>query len=555
MPFSKIFGNLMRSQEILRVLVKHGFEDLVSRMGLSKYLEFHEVEEGKRVIGAPKLLTPARRFRLALEELGGAFVKLGQLLSTRPDIFPKEWIDELVPLQDDVAPVEFDLIKQVLEADLGPVQGSFASIDPIPLAAGSIAQVHEGVTLAGDPVVIKVRRPGIEQIIAQDYDILHSLAVLLDWHVPESRNYDPIKIVEQFREAVTREMDFTLEARNLDRFRADFSHNPLVTFPKPYWDQTTERILTMEKLDGIKISLAERLREEGVDTAKIAQVLADAVLRQALEYGFFHGDPHPGNLMVIDKKVVGFIDCGMVGRLDERTRENLILLVSAAVRKETQIITDILVDMDALPEDLDRAHFQREAELFLDRYYRLPLKRIRFSSIVNDVMELIQKFRIHVPPDFVLVGKALISLEGVGRNLDPDFDAIATAEPLIKQLVLEQYGPRLISKKIFQGAFELLRFFRNLPGDIRELSRALRESRLQIQVEHRGIHEAFLELDKASRRVSMSIVIGAIVVGSSVIVHAGAGPRFMDIPVLALLGFVLGSALTVWLIFSDLLNR
>lgn len=555
MTLSTAFGNLMRTQEILRVFVRHGFGDLLGRMGLAKYLQSVPSESQDEVAGDRKLVTPARRFRLALEELGGAFVKFGQLLSTRPDILPKDWIDELVPLQDHVPPVEFEQIRQQIESDLGPVEKIFASIDPVPLAAGSIAQVHEGVTWGQEPVVIKVRRPGVEHIVRQDYDILHALAVLLDKHVPESRHYRPIEIIEEFRTAVSKEMDFTLEARNLDRFRADFSRNPLVSFPEPYWDQTTERVLTMQKLEGIKISLIDRLHDEGVDTRRVAQILADALLRQALEHGFFHGDPHPGNLMVIGKKGVGFLDCGMVGRLDERIRENLILLVAAALRKDSQIITDILIDMEALPDDLDRTEFEREAELFLEHYYRLPLKRIRLSSIVYEVIEIVNRFGIKVPRDLILVGKTLINLEGVGRLLDPDFDAVEIAEPVIREMVLTSYGPSFIGKKIVQGGYEFVRLLRELPGDLRELSRFLRESRLQIRVEHRGIHEAFQELDRASRRVSMSILIGSIVLGSSVIVHSATGPRFMDIPVLALAGFAVGSALALWLILSYVLKR
>lgn len=555
MPFPKTFGNLMRGQEILRVFVRHGFGDLLGRMGLSGYLQPHPPGAGGEMADPQQLLTPPKRFRMALEELGGAFVKLGQLLSTRPDIFPREWIDELVPLQDRVAPVQFDDIRQGLESDLGPVESAFEHIDPTPLAAGSIAQVHQGLTLSHKPVVIKVRRPGIEAIVQQDCGILQILAGLLERHVPESRHYRPIQIVEEFREAVTKEMDFTLEARNLDRFRANFAYNPLVSFPEPHWDQTTERVLTMQKLEGIKISLTDQLHQDGVDTRRIAQILADAVLRQALQHGFFHADPHPGNLMVIDKRGIGFVDCGMVGRLDERARESLILLVAAALRKDTQALTDTLIDMDALPEDLDRAHFRKEAELFLDRYYRLPLKRIHFSSIINEVMELIHRFGITVPSDFVLVGKALINLEGVGRVLDPDFDAVETAEPLIREMVLTKYGPKFIGKKIVEGGYELVRLLRELPGDLRELSKSLRESRLQILVEHRGIQEAFQELDRASRRVSMSILIGSIVLGSAVIVLSGRGPRYMDIPVLALAGFVVGSALALWLILSNVLKR
>ena len=368
--------------------------------------------------------------------MGGAFVKLGQLLSTRPDILPRVWIEELSRLQDDVKAVEFRTLLVTLESDLGPWAEKFQSIDSTPLAAGSIAQVHPAVTIDGQEVVVKIRKPGIRKTMLQDCDILQALAEQLEKHVTESRNYRPVQIVEEFRNAVIQELDFTQEGRNLDRFRADFPEDPVVVFPMPFWDQTTERILTMERIHGIKISLIDELRSQGADTVALARHLGNAVLKQILEHGFFHGDPHPGNLLVVNGSNLCFLDCGMVGRLDERTRENLVLLVAAGLQKDVDGIADIMIDMHALPPTLDRNRFLKEANLLLDRYYRLPLKRIRLTSLVNEIMDLINQHQILIPQDLVLVGKALITLEGVGRSLDPDFDAVAVADPFIREMAL-----------------------------------------------------------------------------------------------------------------------
>lgn len=546
----------MRTQEILVVLLRHGFGDLVQRVGLWQYLQSASVVEEAEASDARDQLTPARRFRHVLEDLGGAFVKLGQVLSTRPDVLPRTWIDELVPLQDHLAPVDSHLVFETLESDLGPVENTFAFLDPEPLATGSIAQVHRGVTVQQQDVVVKIRKPGVKQTLLRDCDILQAFAELLERHVPESRNYRPVQIVEEFRNAVTHELDFTLEARNLERFQSDFQQHDSVVFPTPYWDHSTERVLTMERLDGVKISLNEELDNQGVDRSGVAHTLADAILRQILDYGFFHGDPHPGNLLVIDKKKVGFLDCGMVGQLDERLRENLMLLVAAGIRRDTEVLADILIEMDALPEeDLDRQRFLKEASLFLDRYYRLPLKRIRLSSIIEEATELINRFKIQIPSDLLMVGKALITLEGIGRSLDPDFDAVATAEPFIKEMIFTHYGPRFVGRKIVQSSRDIFRLLRELPGDLRELSRTIRDNQFRIVVEHRGLKEAFEELDRAAKRVSLSIVLASVVLGSSVVILSGSEPRFKGVPILGIGGLCIAAVLAIWVIISTVVKR
>lgn len=555
MTLGKLVGNLIRVQEITRVFFRHGFGDLLQRMGLAQYLTAAPQPATGGAATDRELKTPARSFREALEECGGALVKLGQLLSTRPDILPRDWIEELAHLQDDVQPIDFEPILQTLESEIGPIAEIFEHIDPAPLAAGSVAQVHSGVTLAGEDIVVKVRKPGAKKTLLQDCDILQVFAELLEGHVPESRNYRPVRIVEEFRNAVTSEVDFTNEGRNLDRFISDFEHDPLVIFPRPVWDHTTERVLTMSRIRGTKISLTEELRSQGTKTPEIAGLAARSILRQILELGFFHGDPHPGNLMVVDKEKICFLDCGMVGRLDERMRENLILLVAAGIRKDADTITDILIEMNALAGDLDRARFLREADLFLDRYHRLPLKRIRLSAIVEEVVLLINKYNIQIPSDLILVGKALITLEGIGRSLDPEFDAVATAEPVVRELVFTTYGPRFIGRKLLQGSRDVLRLLRDIPSDLRELSRTLRENQLKIILEHRGLREASADLDRASKKISASIVIAALILGSSIITHACREPMYLGIPILGLAGYAAAALIGLWLAVTPLVKR
>jgi len=547
MPIAKMVKNLIRAQEILTVFFRHGFGDLLERTGLTQYLKAIPQEEAA---SSPHLMTPGHRFRNALEELGGAFVKLGQVLSTRPDILPASWIAELAPLQDEVAAIDFALIRQSLEEELGPLSESFLSVNPEPLATASVAQVHAAVTLSGDSVVVKSRKPGIKETILQDCDILEAIAESLEKHVQESQIYGPTQIVQEFRAAVTEELDFTREGQNLERFRSDFGPDAVITFPAVYWNQTTECVLTMEHIQGVKISLVDKLREQGVDAPLVARRLAEAILRQILEFGFFHADPHPGNLLVLEGDRVCFLDCGMVGRLDGLLRENLVLLVSAGLRKDVTVVADILTDMAALPEDIDRAQFLRQTHLLLGRYYNIPLKRLRMDQLMNDLISLVHTFRIRIPSDMVLVAKALITLEGVGRTLDPEFDSVSVARPFVREIVLTTYGPRFLVRRVTEGAHDILRLLRSLPSDIREMSRTMRENRFRITLDHIGLKEQVQVLDSAAKRLSVSIVIASLVLGSSTMAQAQLEPRFFGVPVIALGGFAIAGALGLWLVLS-----
>ncbi len=543
---------MARSQEILGVFFRHGFGDLLQRMGLDKYLVSLKMLTSPPPEPEFELKTTPRRFRDALEELGGGFIKLGQILSLRPDVLPANWIEALTPLQDGVSPVEYELIRDSLEQELGPIDKCFQWLDSTPLAAGSVAQVHAGRTNSNSEVVVKVRKPGVKKRMLQDCDILEALAEILERHVPESRNYRPVQIVGEFRKAVTHELDFTREGQNLDRFRSNFADYEAILFPAPDWERTTERVLTMDRIEGTKVSLVETLREQGTDTKAVAETMAEALLRQVLEHGFVHGDPHPGNILVVDGRKVCFLDCGMVGRLDERTQENLLLLVSAGIRKDMDLIADVLMDMNALPLDIDRGAFLAEGGLFLDRYHSLPLKRLSLRTMIRELMDFIHKFRIQVPSDLLLVAKALVSLEEVGTRLHPGFDAAAAAQPIVWQIVLKSYSPGQLGKKIFLRSREIMRLMRDIPSDLRVFTRILRDNELRVVVEHRGIVEGFRHVDRAAKRVSISIVIGALIVGSSVVILAGQEPLYMGVPVLGIGGLCVSAAMGLWLMITTL---
>jgi ubiquinone biosynthesis protein len=357
-------------------------------------------------------------------------------------------------------------------------------------------------------------------------------------------------MVQEFRAAVQEELDFTREAENLGRFATDFQSFTHIVFPQVYWDQTSERVLTMSRMEGLKISMLDAQKISTIESQAVAQNLAEAVIRQILEFGFFHGDPHPGNLLVMEDNGICFLDCGMVGRLDERMRENLVLLVAAGIRRDSNTIVDILTEMNALPHDLQRSSITREIYLFLERYYRKPLKRIQVGSIIEEVMDLIRTYGIEIPPDFVLVGKSLVTVEGIGRRLDPDFDVTHVAAPYVREMILNSYGPKVLGRRLIEGSREIVRLMRDLPFDLREFARNLRENRIGITVEHRELPRLLKRLDQASTRISLSIVIASVVIASSVIILANHGPFLLGLPLWSILGFGIASALSFWLVLS-----
>lgn len=552
LPILRVNRNIRtirRYRTILGVLIKYGFGHFVEQLNIDYYLEL-----GKRIVTFDKIpkdlerLSQSQRLRLVMEELGPTFIKLGQLLSTRPDVLGKEYIQEFSKLQDKVPAVNIEEINAQIQKELGyPAQELFAEFSSEPLAAASIAQVHRGRLKSGEEVVLKVRRPGIVKIVETDIDVLMGLAYLIEQHVPAVALYDPVGLVKEFRRSITRELNFTREGRTVDRFAVNFAQSETIYTPKIFWEHTGDSVLTMEYVDGIKISALEELTAQGYDLEEIARRGADAFLKQVLDYGLFHADPHPGNVFILPGQIICMLDYGMVGRLGQDLKDQLIDLLQALLNRDVDRIISQLLYSGELTDDSDLKNLKRDLHDFIEDYYDILLQDIKVGKLLSEFIEILTHHRIHFPADFMILAKALVIMEGIGRQLDPDFNMINHMRPYVNKLVLERFSPKNISEQAARIIQDYTALAKNLPHDVKEFINRLNRNKFKIDLEHRGLEKLVTDLDRSSNRVSFAVVIGSLIVGSSLVMQIDKGPMILGFPLLGLLGYSIAGFLGLWL--------
>ena len=552
LPILRVNRNIRtirRYRTILGVLIKYGFGHFVEQLNIDYYLEL-----GKRLVTLDKIpkdlerLSQPQRLRLVMEELGPTFIKLGQLLSTRPDVLDKAYILEFSKLQDKVPAVSFEEINAQIQRELGyPAEELFAEFSTKPLAAASIAQVHRGKLKSGEEVVFKVRRPGIVKIVETDIDVLMGLAYLIEQHVPTVALYDPVGLVKEFRRSIMRELNFTREGRTVDRFAVNFAESETVYTPKIFWDYTGDIVLTMEYVDGIKISALEELTAQGYDLKEIARRGADAFLKQVLDFGLFHADPHPGNVFILPDQVICMLDYGMVGRLGQDLKDQLIDLLQALLNRDVDRIISQLLYSGELTDDSDMKNLRRDLHDFIEDYYDIVLQDIKVGKLLTEFIEILTHHRIHFPADFMILAKALVIMEGVGRQLDPEFNMINHMRPYVNKLVFERFSPKNISEQAGRIVQAYSSLAKNLPQDIKEFVNRLNRNQFKIDLEHRGLEKLVTDLDRSSNRVSFAVVIGSLIVGSSLVMQIDKGPMILGFPLLGLLGYSIAGFLGLWL--------
>lgn len=552
LPILRVNRNIRtirRYRTILGVLIKYGFGHFVEQLNIDYYLEL-----GKRIVTLDKIpkelerLSQPQRLRLVMEELGPTFIKLGQLLSTRPDVFSKEYIQEFSKLQDKVPAVALDEITAQIQRELGyPAEELFSEFSKEPLAAASIAQVHRGKLKSGEDVVFKIRRPGIVKVVETDIDVLMGLAYLIEQHVPTVAHYDPVGLVKEFRRNILRELNFTREGRTVDRFAVNFADSKYVYTPKIFWDYSGEIVLTMEYVPGIKISDTAALEAQGYDLKVIAHRGADAFLKQVLDFGLFHADPHPGNVFILPDQIICMLDYGMVGRLGQDLKDQLIDLLQALLDRDVDRIISLLLYSGELAENTDLKNLKRDLHDFIEDYYDIVLQDIKVGKLLTEFIEILTHHHIHFPPDYMLLAKALVIMEGVGRQLDPDFNMISHMRPYISKLALERLSPKNISNQVGRIAYAYTTLAKNLPHDIKEFLNRLNHNKFKIDLEHRGLEKLVTDLDRSSNRVAFAVVIGSLIVGSSLVMQIDKGPMVLGFPLLGLLGYSIAGLLGLWL--------
>lgn len=548
---SRTYRHISRYRQILTVLFKYGFGDLVDRLNVSRYLEL-----GAQILGRGRgepveAYTRYERIRMAFEELGPTFIKMGQILSTRPDLIPVTFAEELSKLQDSVPPFPFEQVKELIETELDTGLGDiFLSIEESPLAAASIAQVHRARLNSGRDVVVKVRRPGIERTVSIDLEILLHLAGLAERHIPELSFYRPTRIVEEFARVIEREMDFSVEARYMERFARQFAGNDAIHVPVFFAEYSTTRVLTMEYIEGVKASNIEKLDATGYDRKLIASRGAELVLDQIFKFGLFHADPHPGNIFILPGNIICYVDFGMMGIVDQRSREDFVDILTGYVSRDEMKTAQAVLKVVEWEEEPDRRALERDLSEFMEMHLYRTLKELRVGDVLQEFLNIISKHRLLIPADLYLMIKTLTEMEGLGLRLDPDFDMVQKARPYIRQIKMQKFSPRRIASEIFESGGDLVQLAKAIPGELRDILSQIKQGRLRVGLEHRGIEEFIDELDRSSNRIAFALIISSLIIGSSLIIAAGIGPYFLGLPFLGVLGFSIAGVFGIWLVIA-----
>ena len=548
---TRTYRHFNRYTRILAILFKYGFGEFISRLPISQIVGSGLQLFSKEDRGQLRKLPRSDRIRMMVEELGPTFIKLAQILSTRPDLIPLELVEELSKLQDHVSPFPFSEVKRILEAELrSSLEERFEEFNEIPIAAASIGQVHRARLRGGEEVVVKVQRPGIRKTVEVDLEILFHLADLIERHFEEWGEQRPKRIVEEFSRTLEKELNYGTEASQAERFAAQFRGNPHIFVPRVFREASTGRVLTMQYVDGIKISEVKALDERGYDRRVIASRGAELMFEQVFRHGFFHADPHPGNIFILPQNVICYIDYGMMGSVIRRSRENFADLFSAYYHRDEVKTAQILLKIVEWDREPDRRALEKDIFDFLGLHAYRSLGQLRVDALLKELLGLISRHHLRIPPDILLMAKAVAVAEGVGLRLDPDFEMTKKAAPFLLQLKLGRLRPQRILREFFLVGGDFLRLVRLLPEELETILHQIREGGIKIGFEHRGLENFIHQLDRSSNRLSFSLIIAALIIGSSLILNANIGPFLFGFPALGVLGFSTAGIIGIGLVIS-----
>ena len=530
--------DISRMREIITVMTKYGLGGFLQRIKLS-YGSADESASGSRYMSTP------RRFRMAFEELGPTFVKLGQILSTRVDIFDAEWIEEFEKLQSNVAPIPVASIDELIESYLGRPMGEvFRSFDSVPVGSASIAQVHKAVLSDGETVAVKIKRPDIEPVIQADLRILTHLAGLIESEIPEVRRYQPVQMVQYFARSLAKETDLSVELRYMQRFGQTFDSDPFVRIPRVYPDISNRQILVQEHIGD---TLLKDIRIETLDApmrTQLAARITDTLFTMILQQGFFHADPHPGNIFIGSDGRITLIDFGLVGHLSSTRRREIVDLINALTRKDQFTMQYVLSNWaqgDLPDENLLGADV---LEMLLN-YEHTPVRDLRISQVINDITQIMRNHGLTLPGDLVMLFKTLITLEGVAKRLDGQTELLERAKPIVAAAFKERSSPEHILRKGRMHLQTLLQAADELPQNLFRLSRRLQKGQMGITLDFKRFDQISHQIDRAANRLTMGIVTAALIIGSSIVMSIETGPKFIGF-----IGYLLAFANSLWIIWS-----
>ncbi|WP_165065807.1 ABC1 kinase family protein [Paludisphaera rhizosphaerae] len=533
--------DLPRYRQILATLARYGYQDVVAALRLETIVR--PLERAALGDEASNLPRP-RRVRLICEELGPTFVKLGQLLSTRPDLLPESYTEELAALRDDVRPFPAEQAEAILVEEYGrSLDACFVSVDPTPIASASISQVHRAVLHDGRVVALKIRRPDLHKIVAADLDILKNLAQLAERHLPALAVYRPTTLVREFERTIKRELDFSVELRTIKRCQAQFAKDPMVHVPFVVEEFSTSRVIAMEFIEGVRVDDVAGIRELGLDPADVAVSGARALIKQIFQFGFFHADPHPGNLRVLPGGVVAPLDYGMFGQLDRRTRERIADLLLALMGQDVDQVLKALDDLEIRGDSVDLRELRRDVAELVQTYCDLSLATINLGVLLGELVALIRRHRLQIPPDLVLLIRSLVTIESTGRALDPQFDIAGQLQPILRKLAIRRFSPGRLLSQATTTAQDVQRIAMLLPDLLSHSLESIKRGELNVKFDLQGFERLVKQLTRAANTLAGGIVVAGLLVSSSLIYHAGATS-------LAQVGYGLGVALSLWLIWN-----
>jgi ubiquinone biosynthesis protein len=545
--------DLPRLHEISSVFIRHGLGDLVRRIGVASLLEHAGQILSWGARRESVRLEPAQRARKALEELGPTFIKLGQVMATRVDLFPPSWIAEFEKLLTDTPPVPFDELLPEVERALGrsPFE-VFRDLDPVPFASASIAQVHRAKLADGTPVVLKIRRPGIRAKVEADLRLLTQVAQLVESEVPEARRFHPVEIAAQFARSLEREMDLAVEARNVERLAKNFEGDPYILIPKVYREWTSEVMNVQEHVDGVPGTDLAAVRAAGLDPQVLAARGVESSLKMILVDGFFHADPHPGNVIFLPGNRIAMIDCGMVGRLSPLRRNQVVDLLAGLARLDEDAMIDVLLDW-AGDAYVDEARLAADVNELVFEYEGVPLKDIRIGPLLRQFAAIIRAHSIAMPADLTLMFKALITMEGLGRQFDPEFQLLDHLTPMLRRALAERYQPAGVVRRGRTALAQVMNLVASVPRDLARLLRDARRGKVRVDLDLKRLDLFGRQLDRTIDRATMGIMTASLVIGSAIVMTVREGPEFFGVPLLTMvgvLGYVVAFVNSVWIIFG-----
>jgi ubiquinone biosynthesis protein len=552
---SSTLKHLNRSREIVSVFLKHGFSEVFTRRHIkqSDVKKIRDLSEA----GAEKAAeyTHWARIRMVLEELGTTFIKFGQIMSNRPDILPAELIVELEKLQTGVPPFPAEQAVRVVTEELGEdPKDLFEEFDSVPVASASIAQAHRALLWSGDEVIIKVQRPGIKEVIEIDIDIMMRLAGLFERLILRSDVLDAVNVIREFGRSLDKELNFANEAMNIRKFSGNFEGNENLVVPKIYDEYSTPRVLTMEYIQGTHVLNLAEIESQDVDLKRVARIGADLILAQIFEHGFFHADPHPGNLMVLEDGRICFLDFGMMGMILPQHRRHLSDIIIGIVNQDSHKLTRALIEFSRSENVPSRERLEYEVFELVESYAHLPLKDINMGDLIPKMLSLVFDYNLRLPPNMFMLSKALITIEGVGSRLDPEFNMMERVEPFARKLILRRFSPERLGKSAYSSASDVLSILERLPEDTQEMIKVVKSGRLKLDFENTGLDPIFTQANRIVNRLTFSIIFAALIIGSSLLLHARVPPLWQGLSLIGLAGFAPAAIMGLWLLVSVVRN-